>query len=80
VTIGIPFQPHITDLGNALLRSGYAETSSPVAGDIVDLSGHHAGIYLGNGEMISNHSSTGLFTWKDTPERENSRYGGAITY
>jgi cell wall-associated NlpC family hydrolase len=71
----------VDDFVSALSTSGYSETSSPVPGDIVDLSGQHVGIYLGGGEMLSNGSTSGLFDWEDSPANENASEGnGPITY
>jgi hypothetical protein len=76
----------VSDFVNALLVSGYVQTTTPVAGDIVDLSGGHVGIFEGDmgsspDLMLSNMSTPGTFTWQDTPANQNAYEGnGQITY
>jgi hypothetical protein len=71
-----------------LVVSGYTVTTTPQAGDIVNLGGEHVGICLSAGcaSMISNHSyhPPCTFSWVDSPANENSDLGslsnGTITY
>jgi uncharacterized membrane protein YgcG len=77
---------NVSDFVNALQANGYVQTTTPVAGDIVDLSNGHVGIYEGDmgsspGLMLSNSSTPGTFTWQDTPANQNASEGnGQITY
>lgn len=77
---------------NALLNSGYTPTTSPVPGDIVEIgadgsygSGAHVGVYTGNGDMISNGSTPGTFTWgftdgQNVSDQNQSEGGGSVYY
>lgn len=66
-----------------LTVSGYTETTSPVAGDIVDLSDGHVGICTNAGctSMVSNSSTPGTFSWDQPTATQNAAEGsGPITY
>lgn len=66
-----------------LQYSDYDETTSPVAGDIVDLSDEHVGICTNAGctSMISNGSTAGTFSWDQSTATQNAAVGGgSITY
>lgn len=69
-TLGVP------QFENALSTSGYSQTTTPTAGDFVVLgSQDHVGVYLGNGQMVSNSSTQGTFSWQDTVTAQNAVYG-----
>jgi hypothetical protein len=69
---GLPtYQPQVIVPNTAqMLALGYqiVDVSQAVPGDIITIgSGHHVGIYTGNGEMISNSSTPNSFTWGPAP-------------
>jgi len=64
----------VHDFKVAAESQGYSETTTPVKGDIVDLSDDHLGICITDGcsQMLSNASTPGTFSWEDTPSVQNA--------
>ena len=70
-TLGVP------NFETQLPHSGYERTDHPVPGDFVVLGNQdHVGVYLGDGQMVSNSSTAGKFSWQDTVAAQNESYSG----
>lgn len=74
---------YVPDAVTAMKKSGYStvQRKSIQSGDIyIAPNEHHIGIVLDNNTILSNSSTRGSFTWKDSPEGYAREYRGQGTF
>jgi hypothetical protein len=74
---------YVPDAVSAMKKSGYStvQRKNIQSGDIyIAPNEHHIGIVLDNNTILSNSSSKGSFSWKDSPEGYAQEYGREGTY
>lgn len=74
---------YVPNAVSAMKKSGYStvQRKNIQSGDIyIAPNEHHIGIVLDNNTILSNSSSKGSFSWKDSPEGYAQEYGREGTY